>query len=172
MKSLRPTMALLCLFAVHWATAQDNSVQKMIDDQVWLPFIKTYNTFDGAGFNALHTKNVLRAGPWGILQGEEYFANNLKNSARSKESGEQRSIAFRFEHRVAKGDVAYEVGYYKVLSKRNGKEHTFFGRFDVVLRKVDGVWKLAQDWDVDNINGRKLTEADFLGNEADPVIYK
>ncbi len=152
--------------------AQDAAIQKAIDEQVWLPFIKTYNTFDGEGFNALHTKNVLRAGPWGILQGEEYFANNLKNSARSKESGEQRSIAFRFEHRVVKGDVAYEVGYYKVASKRNGEVRTFFGRFDVVLRKVDGIWKLAQDWDVDNINGKKLTEADFLGNEADPVIYK
>lgn len=172
MKSLRLTMVLLCLFAMHLANAQDYSIQKTIDEQVWLPFIKTYSAFDGEGFNALHTKNVLRAGPWGILQGEEYHTANLKNSSQAKAAGEQRSIAFRFEHRVAKADVAYEVGYYKVISTRNGEKRIFYGRFDVVLRKVDGSWKIAQDWDVDDINGEKLTEADFLGKEANPVIYK
>lgn len=154
-------MAIL-LFANIQILAQET--QQEIDEQVWLPFIETYNAFDAEGFNALHTEDVLRAGPWGILLGDEYRENIRKNTARAKSAGDQRSIAFRFEHRVARENVAYEVGYYRVKAKRNGEAETFIGRFDVVLRKVDGIWKIAQDWDVDEINGRKLTEADFVGD--------
>lgn len=164
MKSPIYYFAVLLLFSVPTLAQETGEAQREIDAQIWLPFIQTYNAFDGEAFNALHTKDVLRAGPWGIRLGEEYYEANLKNSANAKAAGMERSIAFRFEHRVARENVAYEVGYYRVRSRRNGEEQTFIGRFDVVLRKVDGIWKIAQDWDVDEINGCKLTEADFLGD--------
>ncbi|MBK7871679.1 MAG: nuclear transport factor 2 family protein [Saprospiraceae bacterium] len=107
--------------------------------------------------------------PWGIQVGEEYWKGNVEGSKRNKEAGVTRSIAFRFEHRVANDSIAYEVGYYKIKSARNGEERTGYGRFDVVLKKIDGVWKIAQDWDVDNINGKKLTEEDFIGNSAGKI---
>ncbi|MDX1940661.1 MAG: nuclear transport factor 2 family protein [Saprospiraceae bacterium] len=167
MKSLRLLIGLLLCSQI--AFAQDNAIQKTIDEQVWLPFIKTFNAFDGEGFNALHTKDVLRGGPWGIQTGEEYWKNNLESNKKGKESGGKKSIAFRFEHRVARDSIAYEVGYYKVKYTHDGEERTGYGRFDVVLRKVNGVWKIAQDWDVDNINGKKFTEEDFVGNSAGKI---
>lgn len=124
MKSLRCYLSIPLFLLVHIAFAQDNAIQKEIDEQVWLPFIQTFKTFDGAGFNSIHTKDVLRGGPWGIRVGDENLAGNLEGFKAGKEAGEKRSIAFRFEHRVSNGNVAYEVGYYKVQSFRNSEEHT------------------------------------------------
>lgn len=164
---------VLFLFCYAPIIAQEaDPAQQEIDAQVWWPFIETYNALDGKGFNALHTQDVMRAGPWGIRMGEEYFAGNVANYQDAKKAGIQRNIAFRFEHRVARENVAYEVGYYKVISKQNGVEHTFYGRFDVVLRKVEGTWRIAQDWDVDAINGRKFTEEDFVGDGTGKIYKK
>jgi hypothetical protein len=172
MKSLAPLVVFALLYCFHINAQEASKIQQEIDEQVWFPFIETYNAFDGEGFNALHTEDVLRAGPWGIRLGDEYRENILENTAAAKAAGRQRNIAFRFEHRVAREHVAYEVGYYRVRSKSDGEERTFIGRFDVVLRKVDGVWKIAQDWDVDEINGRKLTEADFVGDGTRKIYEK
>jgi ketosteroid isomerase-like protein len=150
----------------------NSTILKELDEQIWRPFIKHYTALDAENFNNIHTKDVLRGGPWGIRIGEEYFKGNIEGNKRSREAGEKRQIAFRFEHRVTKDSVAYEVGYYRVKSIRNGKEQTFYGRFDVVSKKIDGRWKIAQDWDVDGINGKPFTEADFLGTAANPVIYE
>lgn len=174
MKSLRFNLTLLCAFITTFSFAQspDSVTLKMLDEQIWRPFIKYYNAFDAENFNKIHTKDVLRGGPWGLRVGEEYFEGNRKNDKIEKEAGEKRQIAFRFEHRVTKGSVAYEVGYYRVKALRSGKEIIFYGRFDVVSKKVKGVWKIAQDWDVDDINGKPFTEADFLGEKPNPVIYQ
>ncbi len=174
MKPFHLLFALLFLAIAGYATGQsaDSTVLKELDAQIWYPFIKYYSNLDAENFNKLHTADVLRGGPRGISLGEAYFKSNLENSERSKKAGIQRSIAFRFEHRVTSGTIAYEVGYYRVVLTADGTEYVYFGRFDVVSKKVDGVWKIAQDWDVDNINGKKLEEADFLGNESNPVIYK
>ncbi|MFN7115217.1 MAG: YybH family protein [Saprospiraceae bacterium] len=172
MKSLRFFAAGCYLFFAALLPAQNAAIQKEIDEQVWLPFIKTFKAFDSEGFNALHTPDVLRGGPWGIQVGEAYRQSNIANNEQNKAAGAKRSIAFRFEHRVAQGDVAYEVGYYKVSGENDGKTWTGYGRFDVVLRKINGVWKIAQDWDVDSLNGRRFTEADFLGEKPNPVIYQ
>jgi len=174
MKLLPFYLTLLCSFIVTFSFAQnaDTTILKQLDAQIWRPFIQHYNAFDADNFNKLHTKDVLRGGPWGIQMGEAYFKNNVENDKRSKAAGEKRQIAFRFEHRVTNGSVAYEVGYYRVKSVREGKERMFYGRFDVVSKKVDSGWKITQDWDVDDINGKAFTEVDFLGNASNPVIYE
>ncbi|MBK7871680.1 MAG: hypothetical protein IPJ74_13890 [Saprospiraceae bacterium] len=61
MKNKITWLGFLLLLAGNYLFGQDNAIQKEIDEQVWLPFIKTFNAFDGEGFNALHTKDVLRA---------------------------------------------------------------------------------------------------------------
>lgn len=175
MKLLPIGLTLICAVITTFSFAQstaDSTTLKALDAQIWRPFIKYYNAFDSENFNKLHTQDVLRGGPWGLRVGEEYFASNVQHDKRDKEGGEQRQIAFRFEHRVTKGSVAYEVGYYRVKAIRNGAAIIFYGRFDVVSKKVKGVWKIAQDWDVDGINGKAFTEADFLGEMPNPVIYE
>lgn len=176
MKSLRslftPVLYLLFTGFSVAQSAADSTVLKELEMQIWRPFIQHYNNFDAEKFNQLHAKDVLRGGPWGMRVGEAYFKSNIENDKRSKSAGDKRQIAFRFEHRVTNGNIAYEVGYYRVKSIRNGEEHTYYGRFDVVSKKIKGKWKIAQDWDVDGINGKSFTAADFLGNEAQSVIYE
>ena len=66
------------------------------------------------------------------------------------------------ERRTYKEDVGYEVGFYRVIYEEEGKEdRTSYGRFHVVLKKIDGHWKIAQDWDSNSFNGRPIGEEDF-----------
>lgn len=141
----------------------DSLAWRQIDEQVWLPFVEHYEAWDAEKFNALHTPGMLRGGPWGLRTGEEYLGGNLKNWPEGKADGWERDIAFTFEQRVVGDGVAYEVGYYRVIDRRKGEpEQTYFGQFHVVLRLIDGIWKIAQDWDADEISGRPVTEEDFL----------
>ena len=85
-----------------------------------------------------------------------------------KQAGQQMLIDFTFEQRTAKEDVAYEVGYYKITWRAGDSTSEFFGRFHVVLRKVDGIWKIAQDWDNSNIMGQEVGQTQFdLGQKMD-----
>lgn len=174
MKSLRFKILLFSLLLTGVAFGQnaDSVLLKELDAQIWRPFIQHYNAFDSENFNKLHTQDVLRGGPWGLRVGETYFKDNIKWDKKSKEEGEKRQIAFRFEYRVTTDSIAYEVGYYRVKAERSGKEIIFYGRFDVVSKKVKGVWKIAQDWDVDDLNGKPFSEVDFLGEKPNPIIYE
>jgi hypothetical protein len=46
-------------------------------------------------------------------------------------------------------DKAFEVGYYKTTSTNTvtGEKRTGFGKFHVLLRKENGVWKILMDAD-------------------------
>ena len=132
---------------------------KEIDEQLWKSFVKSYNSRDGESHIKIHTNNVLRITTNGIRQGKEYQDQILKSYGRKGQS--KREIEFKFEHRIHTPDIAYEVGYFKVTIFRKDKTDEYYGRFSVVLKKEDGRWKIAQDWDIDEINGVKITKADY-----------
>ena len=137
-----------------------DSVSNVIDIQIWQPFMESYYENDGEKFMNLHTNDVLRINRWGIKNGPEYRTQILEIYA--KEGRPNTSIEFRFEERTYTEDLGYEVGYYKVYLKENGADQNAnYGRFHVVLKKMNGDWKIAQDWDTDTINGMKITAEDF-----------
>lgn len=144
--------------------SQENSaISSEIDSQVWQTFIRTFGAYDGEGFNAIHTPDVLRGNPESLSEGESYFRQNIDQSLKGQQSGRTRSIAFTFEHRVHSDLVAYEVGYYRVTVAKAGEvPQKFFGQFHVVLRKENGRWRIAQDWDASTINGVPVSEEMFL----------
>lgn len=164
-------LAIASMFSLSIFAQADSTAIRQIDEQVWYPFIQYFEAWDAEKFNAIHTPDMLRGGPWGLRTGEEYLSSNLKNWPERKAAGREHDIAFTFEYRVLGDGVAYEVGYYRVVSKRDGKERASYGQFHVVLRQVDGVWKIAQDWDADEINGRPVTEEDFMKN-AEKGLYE
>ncbi len=131
-----------------------------IDKHVWKPFKEAFDTRDALKFNALHTDNVLRITKEEILQGKEYKNSNTRYFARKGDP--KRTIAFEFEYRIHSDSIAYEVGYYKIISLEKTGEKTYFGRFNVLLKKRNGRWKIAQDWDVDIINDVPITGKDYL----------
>lgn len=164
---------MLCLFSFSFLLfsliAQEAEIQKEVDEQVWKPFVKAYSSFDATTFNSLHSEDVIRANAWGVRVGKAYLESNIKNFQKGKERGDKRSISFWFEHRKYSGDVGYEVGYYEVKAIRKGEEKKYYARFHIVLRKIDGKWKIVQDWDTSKINGVDVTQADYLKKE--PEIF-
>ena len=155
-------LALLFFLVAGFVFSQESQKQdfsKEIDEQLWQAFSKAYNARDAEAYIALHTDDILRITKNGIRKGEVFREGIIKSY--SREDAPKREIDFKFEHRVHSTDVAYEVGYFQVTSYEKEGEKKYYGRFSVLLRKVDGKWKIAQDWDVDNINGTPITEADF-----------
>jgi hypothetical protein len=68
---------LLCVLSIS-GFSQD--FQKEINDQVWKPFILSFNNYDANGFLAVHTKDVVRS-PLDakmILTYDEYLQNQLE----------------------------------------------------------------------------------------------
>ena len=156
-------LLFLLIFSTTVIDAQhrtDPAVSAEIDEQVWKPFRTAYNSYDAEVYNNLHTNDVLRVTSWGIKLGEVYKKSIIERYGRP--DNPKREIDFRFQHRIHEGDVGYEVGLYKVVTqKSDGTERVSVGRFHVVLKKINGTWKIAQDWDESTINGVAITVTDF-----------
>ena len=140
--------------------AQD--VKTEINNQVWKPFIEGYNTFNVDKFLSVYSKNVVRVpidekkiftfSEYRLAVNREYqFNKNYKIKA---------AIQLRFTERIHARDKAYERGIYQInLTDNNGKPETIYNRFQVVLAKENGIWKIV--FDSDSAEGSKLTEKDF-----------
>ena len=159
---MKSFLALFNFVVIISCSAQDKiqNFESEINAQVWKPFIEAYAENDVEKYNGIHSDDILRVTKWGIREGESYKNRNIENFA--KKTDVVKKIDFRFEHRIHEKDVAYEVGYYKLeYVKENIVTGTHYGRFHVVLKKIQGVWKIHQDWDTSNINGHEVGAEDF-----------
>jgi ketosteroid isomerase-like protein len=160
-KHLITVSLLLVSFLVF---AQADSLQKQINEQVWKPFITSFNNRDDEAFSAVHSKDVTR-----VLQDNnqlmgynEYF-KKVPDSVKARWSVWTRNIELRFIQRLAANGRAFEVGYYKTISTNSstGEKRTGYGKFHVLLRKENGVWKILMDADANE----KTTETVFLSGQ-------
>lgn len=153
---------LTCSFSI--AVAQSDNIETEINNQVWLPFIRTYNNFDAIGFMNLHSRDLVRVpiDSKKIYTFEEYSINNQQSNELSLRNKRKQAIEFSFEERIHNETSAFETGYYKVTaSDATGKTRTFYGKFTVVLRKTDNRWKIVLDSDT----GKNIAESDFLSGK-------
>jgi ketosteroid isomerase-like protein len=178
MKFLTPV--LCALFAVSTARAQTfpkiNISQtpehlerlKEINRDIWTPFSEAYAAFDADKYLALHTPDFIRAngGAYsGIHNLAEYAAEIKTGFARGKDSGKPVQIDFTFFERVAGPETASERGIYRYsFINRNGEKRAYYGKFHVFLRKINGTWKIAVDYDSDEDG--TVGEADFAAGVA------
>ncbi len=157
-------MVLLALAFVQLLTAQaQSSPQEEIDRDVWHPFIQAYAASDAEGFLALHAEEAIRVVRDGkkITRGKGYRQEVRTNMATSRERGGRQTIELRFTERFAKGDLAFNSGYYKVVTTFSEDEtYTFYGQFDVVLQKNGERWEILVD--ADSSHGGTINERDFL----------
>ena len=140
------------LFSISILTAYCQDYQREIDNQVWKPFIASFNALDTEAFMALHSKDLIRSlGDSKVILGwNEYFKNQQESDKRSKESGTKRVIELRFIERISNSSQAVDIGIYKAtVSTNDGKSasYSYYGRFHVVLRKESGTWKILVDSD-------------------------
>ena len=146
-----------CIFSF----SQTGTFQKEINEQVWKPFIKAFNNDDNEAFKAVHSREVIRViqDDDRLLVYDEYF-KKVPDSVKAKWSDWKKNIELRFIQRLASKDRAFEVGYYKSTSTNvvSGEKRSGYGKFHVLLRKENGVWKILMDADANE----KTDEAIFL----------
>jgi len=142
-------ICLILLFA-NPAFSQTGNLQKEINEQVWKPFIKAFNNHDDEAFSAVHSKEVIRVSQDDnqIIGYAEYF-KKVPDSVKLKWKDWKRNIELRFLQRIASGEKAFEVGYYKSSNTNTvtGEKRTGYGKFHVLLRKENGTWKILMDAD-------------------------
>lgn len=160
------TLLALLLLASTSLFAQN--AQKEINDQVWKPFIKSFSDGNTDVFLGVHSKDLVRSGRESkrVLNWDEYY-NETKagNDQRSKDKTRM-EIELRFTERINSATQAIDVGVYKTSwFTADGKSGAGYGRFHVVMRKENGIWKILVD--TDSNEGRTIGETQFLA--AKPI---
>jgi len=153
---------LFFLFVLSGSCLAQN-LQQEINEQVWKPFISSFNNRDAAGFLAVHSKQVVRS-PLDskiILTWDEYLKKQEEGNKISLDKGNTRSVYLRFTNRIAKDGTAIDIGIFKVIvNQPDGATRSVYGRFHVVMRKEQNIWKILVD--MDSSEGNSIDETDFI----------
>jgi ketosteroid isomerase-like protein len=162
---MKQFIILSFLFFAFTSSAQENILQKEINQEVWIPFIEAYNNRDQDAFQSVHSPEIIRVlrDQDRIFGAKEYFSE-LPDSIQEKRAVWQRDLELRFIERIAQRDKAFEVGYYKTIitHTENGEQRTFYGKFHVLLRKENGQWKILMDADTN----QNVDEEIFLSGSS------
>lgn len=137
-------------WAHSFSYAQADSLQQQINQHVWKPFIQSFNNLDTKGFMSVHSKDMTRVIQDGnLLYGyETYYRETEQGNQSTIKANRKRTLELRFTQRIASGDKAFEVGYYKFTSLHpDGTSRNGYGKFHVLLRKENGTWKILMDAD-------------------------
>ena len=146
--------------AHSYASAQADSLQQQINQQVWKPFIQAFNNLDTKGFMSVHSKEMTRVIQDGnTLYGfDRYYRETEQGNQSTIKARRKRTIELRFTQRIAADNKAFEVGYYKFTSfKPDGTSRNGYGKFNVLLRRENRIWKILMDADA----SEKTDEATF-----------
>ena len=158
---------LILFFVIAFITVKAQTNQSEINEQVWKPFTKAIMAQDVERFISVHSKDVVRAerNSKRVLNYEQYknemFASWPKWKARNATANVKYTFELRFLERINNETQAFEVGYFKNETiKAAGEKEIYYGKFQVALRKENGIWKILVDSD-SNQEG-VITEKDFL----------
>lgn len=144
------------------AQTSTKDIQKEIDQTVWKPFKKAFETLDGEALNNTYADNVLRVTPQGIDTDNAFKKGNVDRFLQNKKDGDQISLDFWFDDRKTNETTSYEVGFYRIgFTVKGEKAQYSYGQFHIVLKEIDGSWKITQDWDTTIIAGQKIDKAFF-----------
>jgi ketosteroid isomerase-like protein len=159
-------MKILFFFLLSINLVYGQNPQNEIDLQVWKPFTQAIMSHDPEKFIALHSRDVVRVERNSKkIFGYDEYKKTMEGWQQWKQklqtSGTKYTFELRFTERIANADMAYEVGYFKNESVAPGGEKRIgYGKFHVVLRKEDGLWKILVD--SDSNEGLSITEKMFL----------
>ena len=147
---------------------------KEINRDIWTPFSEAYATADATKYIGLHTADLIRAtgGIWTEIKDLDTYTENVQSQFQaSKDFGNGMEIAFTFFERVAGPAAASERGIYHLTKTMlDGEQRHFFGKFHVFLRKVNGTWKIAVDYDSDEDGS--IGEEDFEAGVPPGIFSK
>ena len=130
------------------------SIRKAIDTQVWYPFHDAFENLNPVGLNELYAEDVIRVTPAGLDTEEVFKKTNVVRFNKNKKDGIKILLDFWFESRDTDATTSYEVGFFKITSTDNsGVSRETYGQFHIVIKQIEGVWKITQDYDTTELNG-------------------
>ena len=150
---------IISMLAFFNLSAQKDSLQKQINEQVWKPFISSFSSGDDETFKSVHSTDVTRVlQDNNQIQGYAEYFKKIPDSIKAKWGNWKKSIELRFVQRIANNGKAFEVGYYKSTSTNTttGESRTGYGKFHVLLRKENGRWKILMDADAHEKTDEKI----------------
>ena len=157
------TLGVIAAISAH---AQDPKAE--INTQVWKPFIEAYNSFNTEKFMSVYSKNVVRipVDQKMIFDYTEYKKNINRENQFNRNYKIKANLDIRFNTRIHQRDIAYETGILKIqMTDNNGKPATIYSKFQVVLRKENGIWKIT--FDTDSTDSNTVSETEF--NKAEKM---
>ena len=160
---------LFLILAITPMAAQTDieTIQKEIDQTLWKPFQKAFETLDGDALNATYADQVLRVTPQGIDTKNAFKKGNAERFAANRKNGDKISLDFWFDSRKTNETTSYEVGFYRIgFTSKEGETQYSYGQFHIVLEKINGQWKITQDWDTATIAGKPITAKEFDKKEV------
>jgi ketosteroid isomerase-like protein len=166
-------LVVLCFLSFSFfgfAQNEIEEIQNVIDQEVWKPFKNAFETLDGEALNATYADEVLRVTPNGIDTKNSFKAKNLERFNQNRKDGLSISLDFWFDSRHTNQATSYEVGFYRIgFTDSNSKTSYSYGQFHIVIKSIDGHWKITQDWDTAQINGKIISKEDFI--KKAPLIF-
>lgn len=174
MKMLRICVLMLLAVLPGVALPADldvRAIHQEIDRTVWKNFQQAFEQLDGTALNAVYADQVLRVTPAGIDTQNAFKQDNQTRFQTNISNGDRIKLDFWFDSRQTNATTSYDVGFYRVgITTPTGRTDHFYGQFHIVLNRIDGVWRIVQDWDTTSIGGRPITAEDF--NRQTPVRFK
>ncbi|TDF38508.1 DUF4440 domain-containing protein [Alteromonadaceae bacterium M269] len=160
---IRSTLFLLALILTSQVQAQTpTELQRDIDKTVWKHFKQAFESSDGKALNDTYADDVLRVTPAGIDTAGVFKTDNLKSFEQSRGANSKISLDFWFDSRHTNATTSYEVGFFRItFTDGDGNANHNYGQFHIVLKKINGQWKITQDWDTTMLNGKEITAEDF-----------
>ena len=167
---MKKYIVLLTLFSITLVHTQNTElVQKEINQSLWKPFKAAFEDLDAEKLNALYAKEVLRVTPSGIDTENNFRKANIERLKAHKLSNTDPQLDFWLDSRHTNKTTSYEVCFYRMTLTKANNVDTIYGQFHIVLKKTDGLWKIAQDWDTGKINGKDISRQDF--DKQEPIQF-
>jgi ketosteroid isomerase-like protein len=140
------------------------NIQQEINNQVWRVQLAAMNSNQADRFMSTMSEDVIQISyDRQTLRNKEEFRNQaVATYKRLAERKVTRTMEFRFLNRIANAESAFEDGFYKYeLTNEKLEKQTFYGYFQVVLRKEKDLWKVVVDYDSEKYNGVAVTQEVF-----------
>jgi len=154
------TITVVLFFYILSVFGQSSDTEMEINQQVWIPFIKSFGTDNQELFKSVHSKDMVRVvRDQEEIFGYDYYFREIPDSLKKSWGKWEKKIELRFTQRISGDDKAFEVGYYSTTSTNSetGEKRKSIGKFHVLLKKEIGRWKIYLDADT----SIDVTEADF-----------
>lgn len=155
------TTFLLCLFLFIGSStfSQNEDLLKAINHDLWANFSKAFETLDYQLFSDLHCENLTRvSGDSHKIKNKTEYIEVYKTYWQDKSL--KQIISFRFLERICGTEKASERGIYKLTRNPNtANEKSYYGKFHVILKKEESVWKILVDYD--SSEGNSINEESY-----------